>query len=78
MILTSTNETTLAVAANDLGEMIRLHPQGHLLLGLPMMSGVKERVMTLMASENSEVAKNALACVKKILVMRSFEAPESK
>lgn len=73
ILLTSTHDTTIAVAANDLGEIIRFHPQGHLLLGLPMLNGVKERVMTFMASENCDVAKNALSCVKKMLVMRSFE-----
>jgi V-type H+-transporting ATPase subunit H len=74
LLLTSTNELTLAVACNDLGEMVRYHPQGHMLLTLPFMTGVKERAMTLMASSNPDVAKQALSCVKKMLVMRSFEA----
>lgn len=70
MLLTSKDETTLAVACNDLGEMIRIHPTGHLIMSLPGLSLVKERVMSLMANNSVEVSKQALACVKKLLMLR--------
>ena len=70
LLLTATNEVTLAVACNDLGEVVRCHPHGALIVSLPAMHGVKERVMTLMAHENHDVSKHALTCVKKLLVLR--------
>jgi V-type H+-transporting ATPase subunit H len=70
LILTSHNELTLAVACNDLGEMVRAHPSGNLLITMPALQGVKERVLALMASPNHEVAKAALGCIQKILVLR--------
>ncbi|KPI84100.1 putative ATP synthase [Leptomonas seymouri] len=66
----SKNEVTLAVACHDLGEIIRYHPTGRNLLTLATMSGVKERVMSLMSHTNPEVAKEALLCTQKVMVQR--------
>lgn len=70
IIMDTRNETTLAVACHDLGEVVRFHPTGRNLLALQTMAGVKERVMSLMSHPNPEVAKEALLCTQKIMVQR--------
>lgn len=70
IILESKDERTLAVACHDLGELVRYHPTGRSLLSLPVMSGVKERVIRLMFDHNQEVSKEALLCTQKIMVQQ--------
>lgn len=68
LLLSSNDETTLAVACHDVGEIVRHHPTGRLILTMPNMKGIKEKVMQLMSSPSSEVAKHALTAVQKILI----------
>ncbi|KAG8343047.1 putative ATP synthase [Trypanosoma vivax] len=70
LLMSSSDDCTLAVACYDLGEIVRHHPTGRALLQLPQMQGVMAQVMALMSHEKSEVAKNALLAVQKILVQR--------
>ncbi|CCW62946.1 unnamed protein product [Phytomonas sp. EM1] len=70
IILQTRDDTTLAVACHDLGKVVRYHPSGRTLLSLPAMEGVKERVISLMSSESTEVAKEALLCTQTIMVQR--------
>lgn len=70
IVITSKNELTLAVACSDVGELVRHHPSGRLLLDLPQAAGLKERILALMSHSNAEVAKNALLAVQKIMVQR--------
>jgi len=70
LIMTSHVSLTVAVACNDLGEMVRAHPSGTLLLTMPELGGVKDKVLVLMASPDHEVAKAALGCIQKILVLK--------
>jgi len=67
-LLHSTDATTVAVACHDLGEFVAMHP-----LGKKQISklGVKERVMELMGSTDSdyrEVRREALLCCQKIML----------
>jgi len=67
-MLESSDATTLAVACHDLGDFVAMHP-----LGKKQISklGVKERVMTLMGSNNPEhrdVRREALLCCQKIML----------
>lgn len=66
----SRNELTLAVACHDVGEIVRYHPSGRMILNVPQVAGLKERVMGLMSHSNPEVAKNALVAVQKIMVQK--------
>ena len=66
----SRNELTLAVACHDVGEIVRYHPSGRMLLNVPQVAGLKERVMGLMSHANPEVSKNALVAVQKIMVQK--------
>lgn len=70
IIMETRSNVTLAVACHDLGEVVRYHPTGRNLLTLPAMSGVKERIMSLMSSQDQGVAKEALLCTQKIMVQR--------
>lgn len=70
LLLSSTNELTLAVACHDIGEIIRHHPTGRLILTIPSMKGIKERVISLMQNANVEVAKHALTAVQKMLILK--------
>jgi V-type H+-transporting ATPase subunit H len=70
LILNSHNDLTLAVACYDVGELVRHHPSGRALLQLPQFSNTKEKIMHLMSHKNSDVAKNALLAVQKIMVQR--------
>lgn len=70
LIFASRNELTLAVACHDVGELVRHHPSGRMLLQLQQFEGVKEKIMQLMSHENPDVAKNALVAVQKIMVQR--------
>merc|ERR1712060_945532 len=67
-LLDSEDGTTQAVACHDLGEFVALHPLGKKQVG---KLGVKEKVMSLMASEDpsrKEVRREALLCCQKIML----------
>lgn len=64
-LLGSTDSTTQAVACHDLGEFARLHPSGKRIIA--KLNG-KNVVMSLMASTNREVAKEALLCTQKLML----------
>lgn len=70
LVMNSRNDLTLAIACHDIGELVRHHPTGRALLQLPQLRGVKERVMQHMSHQNSEVSKNALLAVQKIMVQK--------
>lgn len=70
IVLETNDERTLAVACHDLGELVRYHPTGRSLLSLPVMKGVKERVIGLMFDPHQEVSKEALLCTQKIMVQQ--------
>ena len=70
LLSTSKSELTLAVTCHDIGEVIRYHPTGRLLLNIPQLQGVKEKVMGLMSHPNVEVSKHALLAVQKIMVQK--------
>jgi len=55
----------LAVACFDIGEFVRFHPRGRILIG---NSGAKEQVMKLMFHQDPEVQKEALLCLQKLMV----------
>eukprot|EP00758_Cryptobia_borreli_P001086 Tbor_TRINITY_DN1926_c0_g1::TRINITY_DN1926_c0_g1_i1::g.3517::m.3517/K02144/ATPeV1H; V-type H+-transporting ATPase subunit H len=67
LLLSSRSELTLAVACYDVGELARHH---RIILTVPCLEGLKERVMALMSHSNVEVAKNALMAVQKIMVQK--------
>lgn len=69
-LLGSSNDLTTAVACYDIGELVRHHPSGRLLLSLPQLSSVKTTVMRLMSHPNPEVSRNALVAVQKMLVQK--------
>jgi len=56
---------TLSVAAFDVGEFIRFHPRGRILI---TQYGFKEKVMDLMSHSDAEVQKNSLLCLQKLMV----------
>jgi V-type H+-transporting ATPase subunit H len=70
LVVNSHNDLTLAVACYDIGELVRHHPSGRALLQLPQLANAKEKIMHLMSHKNSEVSKNALLAVQKIMVQR--------
>jgi V-type H+-transporting ATPase subunit H len=70
IVMNAKSDVTLAVACHDVGELVRYHPTGRMLLQLPQVQGLKERIMTLMSDPNPEVAKHALLAVQKIMVQR--------
>jgi len=55
----------LSVATYDLGEFIRFHPRGRILIS---NFGAKEMVMKLMYHDDPDVQKNALLCLQKLMV----------
>ena len=70
VLLNATNETSIAVACHDIGQVIRYHPHGRKLLGLPVLSGAKERIIDLMQHTSVEVRKHALLSIQKIMVQK--------
>eukprot|EP00210_Caulerpa_lentillifera_P007158 g6848.t1 len=58
---------TLAIGCHDLGQFVTYHPHGRFIV-----SGLngKEPVMELMLHSDSEVQKNALLCVQKLMLSR--------
>lgn len=67
LIEASREMRTLAVGCHDLGQFITYHPQGRYIV--TNLRG-KELVMRLMAHPDTEVQKQALLCVQKIMLSR--------
>ena len=63
--LTSTDQTTLAVACYDIGEFARVHPMGKRVLS---KIDAKSRVMALMTHPGRDVAREALLCTQKLML----------
>ncbi|XP_010547995.1 PREDICTED: V-type proton ATPase subunit H [Tarenaya hassleriana] len=61
----SSDPRSLAVACYDLSQFIQYHPAGRVIVN---DLKAKERVMKLMNHENSEVTKNALLCIQRLLL----------
>lgn len=59
----------LAVACYDISQFIQYHPVGR---GIVLDLKGKERVMKYMDHESSEVRKNALLCVQKLLLSAKY------
>jgi len=55
----------LAIACNDIGEFVRFHPRGRLLI---QNTGCKEHIMNLMYHTDAEVQKQSLLCLQKLMV----------
>ncbi|GLJ14787.1 hypothetical protein SUGI_0239920 [Cryptomeria japonica] len=60
---------TLAVACYDISQFIQYHPVGR---GIVLDLKGKERIMKHMDHESSEVRKNALLCVQKLLLSAKY------
>jgi V-type H+-transporting ATPase subunit H len=69
-LLESQSDVTVAVACHDIGELVRYHPNGRMLLTLPVLGNPKPKIMHLMTHHNPEVARNALLAVQKIMVQK--------
>jgi len=61
----STIPLSLSVAAYDVGEFVRFHPRGKIII---QQLGVKLDLMKLMANEDPQVKKQALFAVQKAMV----------
>lgn len=72
-LLDSSNRTTIAVAAYDLGEFARLHPAGKKVCH---KLRVKDKVMLLISSRDRAVTREALLCVQK-LMLKNWQAVQS-
>lgn len=66
-LLLSDDETTVSVAAYDIGEWARFYPNGR---SLAKKLGGKDRIMDLMNHTNPEVSRNALSSVSKLMVQK--------
>jgi len=66
---TSGESRALAVACYDISQFIQYHPAGR---GIVTDLKAKERVIKLMDHESSEVRKNALLCVQKLLLSAKY------
>jgi V-type H+-transporting ATPase subunit H len=70
LLTSNASSTVLAVACHDIGELVRFHPRGRILI---QNSGVKVQIMKLMAGhQDAEVQRQALLCLQKIMV-HNFE-----
>ena len=65
IVISASDQTTLAVACNDIGEFARVHPLGKRVLS---RTDAKSRVMTLMSHPSREVAREALLCTQKLML----------
>merc|ERR1712185_135132 len=77
-LLAQDDNTTLAVACHDIGQFVSLHPAGKKQVA---RLGVKERVMELMGSTDSdkrEVRREALLCCQKIMLNKWQDAAADK
>eukprot|EP01100_Stratorugosa_tubuloviscum_P014363 TRINITY_DN764_c0_g1_i1.p1 TRINITY_DN764_c0_g1~~TRINITY_DN764_c0_g1_i1.p1 ORF type:complete len:444 (+),score=172.46 TRINITY_DN764_c0_g1_i1:103-1434(+) len=65
-LLQNSNDTTvLSIAAHDIGEFVRCHPRGRMII---QQLKAKEELMRLMTHSDPEVQKHALLSVQKIMV----------
>jgi len=65
---------SLAVACHDLGEFARLHPHGK---QVAMNKGAKDKMLQLMSDPQRDVAREALLCVQKIMLSKSYETAQA-
>ena len=66
VLLGSQDDETVCIAAYDIGEWARFYPNGR---SLVKKLGGKDVVMKLIDSNNPDIARNALQCVSKIMVV---------
>mmetsp|Transcript_5066 Transcript_5066/g.7448 ORF Transcript_5066/g.7448 Transcript_5066/m.7448 type:complete len:162 (+) Transcript_5066:3-488(+) len=64
--LSSSDPTTLAVACHDVGEFIKVHPEGRRLIA---QFGPKAPAMKLLKHEDPQVQKYALVAVQRLMVI---------
>jgi len=64
-LLSNSNPSVQAVACYDLGEFARFHPRGKIII---QQLGLKISLMGMMDDKDSEVKKNALLAVQKLMV----------
>lgn len=62
---TSRDPTVLSVACYDVGEFVRFHPRGKVII---QQTGLKMEIMKLMTSDNVDVKKQALFAIQKTMV----------
>ncbi|KAM3569944.1 hypothetical protein VYU27_007968, partial [Nannochloropsis oceanica] len=65
-LLASEDEEVVAIACYDIGEFARFYPNGRSIVKL---FGAKDKTMHLIEHPNPEVARYALQCVSKIMVV---------
>jgi V-type H+-transporting ATPase subunit H len=65
ILVTSTDPTTLAVAASDIGQYVKYIPDGKKLV---QEIGAKTRIMELMTNPNADVRYQALLATQKFMV----------
>jgi len=65
VLQTSIDPTVLSVACYDIGEFVRFHPRGKVII---TQIGLKLDIMKLMTHENPEVKKQALFAIQKTMV----------
>ncbi|KYQ90178.1 vacuolar ATP synthase subunit H [Tieghemostelium lacteum] len=61
----SSNATHLSIACHDLGEFVRFHSRGKVIIE---SLGIKPDIMTLMSNTNEEVKKQALFALQKMMI----------
>jgi len=64
--LSSSDPTTLAVACHDVGQFIKVHPEGRRLVA---QFSAKAPAMKLLKHDDPEVQKHALICVQRLMVI---------
>jgi len=62
----STNPLYLSIACYDIGEFVRFHPRGKIVI--QNLRDCKSKIMLLMTNADTEVQKQALLCVQKLMV----------
>ena len=65
-LLESREAETLAIACHDIGQFIKVHPEGRRLM---TQLGAKGPVMALLKHNDSEVQKHALNCVQRLMII---------
>lgn len=68
IVRTGKDSLTLSIAAHDLGEFVRYHPRGKIML---QEASVKVDLMKLLVNENPDVRKNALFALQKIMANKT-------
>lgn len=65
-LLTSHEPQTLAIACHDIGQFIKMHPEGRRLM---TQLGAKQSAMVLLKHNDPNVQKYALNCVQRLMVI---------